>query len=107
MGAPLQHVVLIKFPTEPSAADDARVREMVASWPREIGTMTELRFGRDLTGERAGGFHYLLLTVFADAETLAAYNAHPVHQELVRFLDERGCERLAFDYHLDDSTRLR
>jgi hypothetical protein len=106
MSRPLQHVVLMRFPTAPSAADDATVRAMVASWPESIGTMTELRFGGDLSGERSQGYQYLLLTVFPDAETLAEYVAHPVHQELIRFLDERGCERLAFDYYLDDATRF-
>jgi hypothetical protein len=106
MSTSLQHVVLMKFPTAPSAEDDAALRAMVAGWPDSIGTMTELRFGGDLTGERSGGYQYLLLTVFPDADTLAAYTAHPVHQELIRFLDERGCERLAFDYYLDDATRF-
>ncbi|HEY7043817.1 MAG TPA: Dabb family protein [Nocardioidaceae bacterium] len=101
----LQHVVLMKFPTALSAAEDAKLRSMVASWPSEIGTMTELRFGGDLTGDRSRGYQYLLLTVFPDADTLAAYVAHPVHQELITFLNERDCERLAFDYYLDDSTR--
>ena len=27
-------------------------------------------------------------------------------QELVRFLDDHDCERLAFDYYLDDATRF-
>ena len=103
---PLQHIVLMKFPTSLSADKDATLREMVASWPGEIGTMTELRFGGDLTGNRARGYQYLLVTVFPDADTLAAYVAHPVHQELVRFLDDHDCERLAFDYYLDDATRF-
>lgn len=102
----LQHIVLMKFPTTLSADQDARLRSMVASWPDEIGTMTELRFGGDLTGDRAHGYQYLLVTVFADADTLAAYVAHPVHRQLQAFLDEHGCERLAFDYYLDDSTRF-
>ena len=104
--APLQHIVLMKFPEELTAEEDAELRAMVASWPDEIGTMTELRLGADLTGERSRGYHYLLVTVFPDADTLAAYVAHPVHQKLVRFLDERRCERLAFDYYLDASARL-
>ena len=102
----LQHIVLMKFPRPLSAEEDATLRTMVASWPEEIGTMTELRFGGDLTGERARGYQYLLVTVFPDADTLAAYVAHPVHQELVTFLNEHDCERLAFDYYLDDATRF-
>ena len=103
---PLQHIVLMKFPSVLSADEDATLRSMVASWPEEIGTMTELRFGGDLTGDRSRGYQYLLVTVFPDAATLEAYVAHPVHQEFVSFLDEHSCERLAFDYYLDDATRF-
>jgi hypothetical protein len=103
----LQHIVLMKFPTGLSADEDATLRSMVASWPEEIGTMTELRFGGDLTGDRSQGYQYLLVTVFRDADTLAAYVAHPVHQELVAFLNAHDCERLAFDYYLDDATQFR
>jgi hypothetical protein len=102
----LQHIVLMKFPSALSADEDATLRSMVASWPEKIGTMTELRLGGDLTGERARGYQYLLVTVFPDAETLAEYVAHPVHQELVTFLDDHECERLAFDYYLDNATRF-
>jgi hypothetical protein len=104
---PLQHIVLMKFPTGLSADEDASLRSMVASWPEEIGSMTELRFGGDLTGDRSQGYQYLLVTVFPDADTLAAYVAHPIHQELVAFLNAHDCERLAFDYYLDDATKFR
>jgi hypothetical protein len=100
----LQHVVLFKFPVPLTAHEDAELRSMVASWPEEIGTMSECRFGGDLSGERTRGYHYLLSTVFPSAEVLAEYVAHPVHQELVAWLDARQCERLAFDYYLDEAT---
>ena len=51
-GHDLQHIVLMRFPEALSADEDATLRTMVASWPDEIGTMTELRFGGDLTGQR-------------------------------------------------------
>ncbi len=104
--APLQHVVLLKFPTPLTADEDATVRSMVASWPEKIATLAELRFGGDLTGQRTRGYDYLLVTVFPDADTLAAYTAHPAHQEFVAFLEAHGCQRLAFDYYLDDATRF-
>ncbi len=100
----LQHVVLFKFPVPLTAHEDAELRSMVASWPEEIGTMSECRFGGDLSGERTRGYHYLLSTVFPSAQVLAEYVAHPVHQELVAWLDARQCERLAFDYYLDEAT---
>ena len=102
----LQHVVLLKFPEALSVADEAALRAMVATWPLEIGTMTELRFGADLTGERSRGYQYLLLTVFPDEQTLQDYTVHPTHLRFVEELDRRGCERLAVDYHLDETSRL-
>jgi len=104
--AALQHIVLLDFPVPLSAEEDSAMRDIVARWPDEVGLMSDLRFGADLTGERTRGYDYLLVTVFADAGDLARYVAHPVHQELVSFLDSRACRRLAFDYYLDASTHL-
>lgn len=100
----LQHVVLMSFPETLSDTEDAELHEMVRSFPREIGTMTECRIGRDLTGERTRGYDYLLHTVFPGADALAAYVVHPAHQVLVRWLDAHDCQRLAFDYRLDEQT---
>jgi Stress responsive A/B Barrel Domain len=100
----LQHVVLFNFPQPLTEAEDQQFRGMVASWPDKIGTMTECRVGSDLTGARSRGYQYLLLTVFPDTDVLAAYVAHPVHQEMIAFLDARDCQRLAFDYYLDATT---
>ena len=33
---------------------------MVATWPAEIGNMSKLRFGTDLTGARTNGYSQLL-----------------------------------------------
>lgn len=100
----LQHVVLFSFPEPLTEAEDVQLRAMVASWPEQIGTMSECRLGSDLTGARNRGYQYLLFMVFPDTETLAAYVAHPVHQDMIAFLDARGCTRLAFDYYLDATT---
>ena len=69
-----------------------------AAIPLEEQTLTVSNVGTD-SGDA-------IVTVFPDADTLAAYVAHPVHHELVRFLDDHDCERLAFDYYLDDATRF-
>jgi hypothetical protein len=99
-----QHVVLLSFPEPLSAADEERLRSMIAAWPDTIGTMTECRLGRDPTGTRTRGYSHLLHTVFPDAATLAAYIEHPAHVEVVEFLDARRCTRLAFDFTLDATT---
>lgn len=102
----LQHIVLFSFPAELSAEDDAEMRRQVASWAGEIGTMTRLRFGRDITGARTRGYRYLLYTEYPDEATLAAYRDHPVHQHFLAWITERSCTPLAFDYHLDETTVL-
>ena len=81
----LQHIVLFSFPRDLSAEEAAQMRDMVASWPSEIGLMTKCRLGADLTGARNRGYAYLLYTEFPDVTTMNAYRAHPVHVEFLNF----------------------
>ncbi|HEY2443997.1 MAG TPA: Dabb family protein [Streptosporangiaceae bacterium] len=103
----LQHIVLFSFPRPLTAEEEEQMRTMIASWPDEIGLMTKCRFGRDLTGARTRGYDYLLFTEFDDAETLARYRDHPVHQRFNAWIIERDCTPLAFDYHLDEKTVMK
>jgi hypothetical protein len=102
----LQHIVLFSFPRDLSDQEAGQMREMVASWPEQIGLMTKCRLGTDLTGARTRGYSYLLYTEFPDIETMNAYRAHPVHLEFMDWLTERDCTPLAFDYLLDEHTVL-
>ena len=102
----LQHIVLFSFPEELSEVDAADMRAQVAAWPAGIGGMTRLRFGMDLTGARINGYSRLLYMEFPGADGLKAYQQHPVHQAFHRWLMERGCTPLAFDYVLDTDTVL-
>ncbi len=102
----LQHIVLFSFPRELSAAEAAEMRDMVASWPAEIGLMTKCRLGTDLTGARTRGYSQLLYTEFPDVDTMNAYRAHPAHIRFMDWLTERDCTPLAFDYLLDEHTVL-
>ena len=102
----LQHIVLFSFPRELSDNEVAEMRDMVASWPKEIGLMTRCRFGTDITGARTRGYGYLLYTEFPDTETMERYREHPVHQRFLEWLTERDCTPLAFDYYLDGKTIL-
>ena len=94
----LQHIVLFSFPRELSDDEVAEMREMVASWPKEIGLMTKCRLGTDITGARNRGYGYLLYTEFPDIETMNAYRAHPVHVQFHDWIIEHECTPLAFDY---------
>ncbi len=96
----VQHIVLFNFPRPLSAEDEAAMREMVASWPSEIGLMSRCRLGTDLTGARNRGYTHLLYTEFEDVETLIRYRAHPAHVRFSDWVMERDCAVLAFDYHL-------
>lgn len=103
----LQHVVLFSFPSDLSAHDDAEMRRQVASWPTEIGGIGRLRFGTDITGARTRGYQYLLYMELADDAALQDYREHPVHQQFLRWITERSCTPLAFDYELDATTVLQ
>jgi hypothetical protein len=102
----LQHVVLFKFPRELTPDEGTQLRAMVASWPSQIGGMTRLRLGADITGARNRGYALLLFTEFPDFDAMTAYQQHPVHLEFLKFVTELGCEPLAFDYDLDATTVL-
>jgi Stress responsive A/B Barrel Domain len=100
----LQHIVLFSFPQDLSPEDDAEMRRMVEEWPQAIGGMTAVRLGRSINEERTRGYQYLLYTEFPDVETLVTYQKHPVHQVFLRWVLDRDCTPLAFDYPLDEST---
>jgi hypothetical protein len=102
----LQHIVLFSFPRPLTTAEAGQMRDMVASWPAEIGLMSKCRFGTDVTGARTRGYDYLLFTEFPDLETMERYREHPVHQRFLAWLIERECTPLAFDYYLDERTVL-
>lgn len=100
----LQHVVLFSFPEELTVADWAEMQRQVRSWPTEIGGFGKLRLGRSINEERTRGYQYLLFVEVADEPALLAYQQHPVHQQFLRWVIERDCTPLAFDYHLDEAT---
>jgi hypothetical protein len=102
----IQHVVLFRFPTELTGEEEREALDQIRSWPAEIGGFTKLRFGRDLTGDRSQGYQYLLFTEFESDQALADYLPHPVHQRFSRWVAERGCQTLAFDYRLDEATAI-
>jgi hypothetical protein len=100
----LQHIVLFSFPQDLDAADQAEMRRLVEAWPAEIGGMTAVRLGRSINEERTRGYQFLLYTEFPDLPALQTYQQHPVHQEFLRWVLDRQCTPLAFDYPLDETT---
>jgi hypothetical protein len=102
----LQHVVLWRFTTDLSEADQAEVRQRVETSSNDIGRMRELRFARLVPAESARGYQYLMSMVFENEADLANYMSHPIHSELARWAIARSCEFLYFDYDLGEATAL-
>jgi hypothetical protein len=100
----LQHVVLFSFPQDLTKDDWAEMQRQVRSWPAEIGGIDVMRLGPSINSERTRGYQYLLFMEVADQAALVAYQQHPVHQQFLRWVMERDCTPLAFDYYLDTQT---
>jgi hypothetical protein len=99
--AAIQHIVLLRFPTQLSDADERELLEQVRAWPSEIGGFNDLRLGRNLDGDRPG-YQYSLLVEFPDQEAADRYLPHPVHRSFAAWLGERGCEAVVADFLLED-----
>jgi hypothetical protein len=76
----------------------------VRSWPVDIGGIERIRLGASINTERTRGYQYLLYMELADEKALVTYQQHPVHQQFLRWVLDRDCTPLAFDYYLDEST---
>lgn len=100
----LQHVVLFSFPEELSDADWAEMQRQVRAWPDEIGGLPVIRLGPSVSLERTRGYQYLLYMEVADLDALVRYQKHPVHQHFLRWVTDRSCTALAFDYFIDEQT---
>lgn len=100
----LQHVVLFSFPSDLSENDWADMRSMVREWPTEIGGIDRIRLGPSINTERTRGYQYLLYMEFADVDALVRYQQHPVHKKFHKWVLDRECTALAFDYYADVDT---
>jgi hypothetical protein len=100
----LQHVVLFSFPEYLTEGDWADMQRQVRSWPEEIGGIDAIRIGPSINTERTRGYQYLLYMEVADVDALVRYQKHPVHQQFLKWVLDRQCTPLAFDYFLDETT---
>jgi hypothetical protein len=100
----LQHVVLFSFPDDLSDEDWADMLGQVRSWPADIGGIDVIRIGPSINTERTRGYQYLLYMEVADVDALVRYQKHPVHQQFLKWVLDRQCTPLAFDYYLDETT---
>jgi len=103
----IQHVVLWRFTTDLSEADQQEVRKRVETSSNDIGRMRELRFAPLVPAASAQGYQYLMSMVFENEADLANYMEHPLHIELAKWAIGRSCEFLYFDYDPEEAAALR
>jgi|BEDMetMinimDraft_2_1075160.scaffolds.fasta_scaffold27978_2 heme-degrading monooxygenase HmoA len=101
----MQHIVLFHFPAEPGTDEVAALYGHVRTLLERIPGIRSCHVGRDVSG-RAGPYQYALVMEFVDEAALRAYQPHPVHQEVVRWLRDHGVELLAFDFPLTPDNDL-
>jgi hypothetical protein len=105
MSQPVQHLVLFRLREQPGPEVEEEMRRQISSWVGVIPGLRRLRFGADVGG-RSQGYQFCLLTEFDDAESLAAYVPHPLHQAFLDWVLERPFDVLRFDYPLTKETSL-
>jgi hypothetical protein len=103
----IQHVVLWRFTTDLSEADQKEVRQRVETSANDIGRLRALRFARLVPAKSARGYQYLMSMVFENEADLANYMKHPLHIELAKWAVDRSCEFLYFDYDPEEAAALR
>ncbi|MRJ02250.1 MAG: Dabb family protein [Epsilonproteobacteria bacterium] len=92
----VRHIVFMRFP-DFSLAQSAR--ERLLSMRGRVPVLREIEVGIDFSrSERS--FDLALVTTFESREDLERYRTDPYHQEIVRWLKERGTETKVVDYEL-------
>lgn len=93
----IRHIALLRFPhaDRPGLRDEAE--RYLKEFPAGIPSLRDFHWGWDTSG-RSQGYQLGLVMAFDDAEQLAAYTPHPVHQAFVQWERQQGAEVLAFDF---------
>ncbi len=90
----LTHVVCLRFADLTTAAE---ARDRLLAMAGKIPSMTGIEAGVDTT--RSGrSYELALITRHADAAGLAAYQVHPVHQEVLGWLKQHVKGAVAVDF---------
>ncbi len=89
----IRHVVLMQL-LDRADAPEAKAR--LEALPPLIEALRSLEVVLDVLGND-GAFDLALVTTHDDAEGLAAYQAHPVHQDLLGWLRPRVAARAVVD----------
>jgi hypothetical protein len=92
----ITHVVFFKL-KDPSPENMEKARAAIAGLEGRIPQLRHLEVGVDLLrSERS--YDLALVSRFDSLADLQAYQVHPVHQEVVKYLREVSASILAVDY---------
>lgn len=97
----VQHVVLLSFPGGISDIQRDRVQELLAPFSQGIPGLARFHWGWDQSG-RSREYQLALVMTFTDADSLAAYHPHPVHQIFAQWVAAEGAQVLAFDFPITE-----
>ena len=96
----IRHIVFWNFPDE---ADGMKKAEIIAEAKRRLETLPaiipelkSLEFG--VNCNPAANFDAALVTVFESLEALGAYQVHPAHQAVSKFIGGKRLARATVDY---------
>ncbi len=96
----IRHVVLWKLKNR---ADAPALAARLEALNGRIPGLIRLTAGADVLGE-AQSADLALVADLESVEALAAYQAHPAHQEVVPLMREAATSRMAADFELDPSA---
>ena len=97
----LKHIVMWRFKEEADGSSKKdnvlKAKEMLENLVGKIDTLTSLEVGINVNPTPAA-FDLVLTSVHPDQEGLDAYQVHPAHQEVVKFIVPVVSERVVVDY---------
>ena len=95
----LKHVVCWKFKEENKKESMQKVREMLLALPAKIPFIRSLDVGVNVNTSDAATFDMALVTEFDSQEDLNAYQVHPDHQAVAKFVATVCTDRSVIDYY--------
>ena len=99
----IKHIVMWRLKEHAAGNDKATnlqlLKSQLEALKDKIDGVLELEVGLDFVHAEASA-DIVLYTAFADRSVLDAYQAHPEHQAVVKFVNEVRSERYVVDYEL-------
>ncbi|MEI7024304.1 Dabb family protein [Paenibacillus sp. y28] len=94
----IRHIVLFKL-KDRSAASVQEAAQLLKDMEGKIPQLLSIEVGTDVIhSERS--YDIALTTTFHSLDDLKAYNSHPVHQEVIKYMTEHRESSISVDYEV-------